>query len=219
MATRSIYELLDNKGDTESDTDGKEITFAAGSASSAAIAPTTKDKPRTLSCVVCTEDIIKSATLTLACGDVYCVDCLRGHLLSCCNDQTMFPPRCCKQQIPEDTIMGVLTDEGERARFALARIESETADKTYCSGVDCGRFVPPEKVERASNRADCTACGTQTCTLCKGQFHPRGECAQDMALQQLLDTAGTEGWRRCPGCRAVVELSTGCNHMTWVSRQ
>jgi hypothetical protein len=30
----------------------------------------------------------------------------------------------------------------------------------------------------------------------------------------VLALAEREGWKRCPGCRTMVELQYGCNHMT-----
>jgi hypothetical protein len=36
-------------------------------------------------------------------------------------------------------------------------------------------------------------------------------------LQQLLEFANANEWQRCYSCKTIVELDTGCNHMTYVT--
>ena len=40
------------------------------------------------------------------------------------------------------------------------------------------------------------------------------ECPQDYGLDATLEFAEHEGWRRCHSCRAMVELTVGCRHVT-----
>lgn len=62
----------------------------------------------------------------------------------------------------------------------------------------------------------CPSCEKTTCTTCKSAAHT-GDCLDDTALQQLLDTAGNEQWQRCYKCHHLVELEQGCKHITFVS--
>lgn len=49
--------------------------------------------------------------------------------------------------------------------------------------------------------------------LCKQAGHT-GDCAEDKAMEQTMELAKKEGWQKCPSCGRMVELNTGCNHMT-----
>lgn len=49
--------------------------------------------------------------------------------------------------------------------------------------------------------------------MCKGAAH-QGDCPEDEASNQLLALAEQEGWKRCPGCHRMVELTHGCYHMS-----
>jgi hypothetical protein len=40
------------------------------------------------------------------------------------------------------------------------------------------------------------------------------ECPQDFGLEATLEEAERQGWRRCYQCRALVELTVGCRHIT-----
>ncbi|KAH8198446.1 hypothetical protein TruAng_007378 [Truncatella angustata] len=97
------------------------------------------------------------------------------------------------------------------AKSDEVRVERETLDKTYCSNPTCSAFIPPGDIFR--DTAACRKCGDLTCSLCKQASHG-GVCPRDEASQQVLGMALTEGWQRCPTCQTLVELNTGCNHMT-----
>jgi hypothetical protein len=49
--------------------------------------------------------------------------------------------------------------------------------------------------------------------MCKRTAH-LGDCPSDSTLQEVLALAAENGWRRCDGCKVVVELTMGCNHIT-----
>ena len=78
----------------------------------------------------------------------------------------------------------------------------------------CSAFIRVENIE--NERATCPVCAEVTCTMCKAEAHT-GDCPADTALQLVLDTANENGWQRCYGCRRLVELDIGCNHITYVS--
>ncbi|KAL2207063.1 hypothetical protein CC79DRAFT_1383107 [Sarocladium strictum] len=68
--------------------------------------------------------------------------------------------------------------------FEAKAIEFSTKDRTYCFKPTCSQFIPPKDIDR--NVARCGSCRSKT----------------------------SMGWQRCNACKSVVELSTGCNHMT-----
>ena len=95
-------------------------------------------------------------------------------------------------------------------RVELKAIEHNTVDKTYCSNRGCPTFILPTDI--VNDRGRCAVCSTLTCTRCKERAH-EGNCeqARDDVVLQLAEE---HGWRRCFGCQALVELNTGCNHIT-----
>jgi hypothetical protein len=86
-----------------------------------------------------------------------------------------------------------------------------TKDRTYCAWPQCSSFIRPENIDGGVAR--CGKCGTTTCAICKDQAHD-GDCPQDPAIQQTRDLAIQEGWQTCYNCHSVVELDSGCYHMT-----
>jgi len=164
-------------------------------------------------CAVCFEEYRITSMFSLSCGDWYCVDCLKTLFLNATTDETLFPPRCCRQLIPLEYIQRELSINELRA-FRDSEIEFSTHDRTYCSNLRCGKFIPP--VDIAGDRAECPRCFDITCTACKAAFHEGNDCPADLALQATISLAHAQGWQRCYACRAMVELDYGCNHMTRV---
>lgn len=127
-------------------------------------------------------------------------------------DESLFPPRCCRQQIPMAYVRIFLNSELVQA-FEKKKIEFETPNRTYCYLPTCSAFINTQNI--SGERAACLECGSMTCTMCKGAAHT-GDCLNDASLQQVLDTARENGWQRCYSCWRLVELDHGCNHMTLV---
>lgn len=55
-------------------------------------------------------------------------------------------------------------------------------------------------------------CYSETCTNCKGAMH-YGTC-NEMASKDIFEAVEANGWQRCSACHRIVELGTGCNHIT-----
>lgn len=147
------------------------------------------------------------------CKDLYCVNCLKDLFIRATADESLFPPRCCRQEIPFDLVGNLLSEEEIRV-FDNAAVEFNTHDRTYCSNQSCGKFILPERINNETSRAECHSCDTDTCSLCKHAFHG-GDCTTDNALESVLNLAKGEGWQRCPDCKTMVELTYGCYHITY----
>ncbi|KFY00532.1 hypothetical protein O988_03272 [Pseudogymnoascus sp. VKM F-3808] len=145
------------------------------------------------------------------CRHEYCRDCLQSLFKAAITDESLFPPRCCGQQIPLDKVRIFLTSELAQA-FIEKKIEFETLNKTYCSVQTCSAFIDNSNI--SGNVGTCHECSSTTCTLCKAAAHNRDECPNDPALQQILDMVRENGWQRCNSCSSVVELNHGCYHIT-----
>lgn len=144
------------------------------------------------------------------CRHDYCRNCLDQLFRLSLEDETLFPPRCCRQPIPFRDVRVFLTADTAR-EFERKRPELETPNRTYCRLPTCSTWIPPRNI--LNDIGTCPSCGTATCTICKDATHP-GDCPNDETTQMLLQTADASGWQRCFQCRRVVELNYGCNHMT-----
>ncbi|KAJ4152947.1 hypothetical protein LMH87_009464 [Akanthomyces muscarius] len=178
----------------------------AGPSSSSAAAP---------ECVSCMEAIRPpSSAIHLPCSHRYCAGCMTRVLGAALDDdgESRFPARCCAQPLPvaEDPASSALLPADLVARYRARQREHGARNRTYCRS--CGQFIPPESVH--GNRATCIWCEAATCAWCKEAWHGEGECPADGAALETLRMAEERGWKRCPECRTLVELSTGCNHMT-----
>ncbi|CAK1357497.1 unnamed protein product [Cercospora beticola] len=85
-----------------------------------------------------------------------------------------------------------------------------TKNRTYCHDPACATFMPQESI--ISDVATCPQCRKTTCSICKSPSHS-GDCPEDEALNQLINTAESRQWQRCYQCKSMVELTQGCNHM------
>lgn len=128
-------------------------------------------------------------------------------------DETLFPPRCCRKTIAVTVIASELTRVQLNA-FRMAEVDFNTGDRTYCSNLACASFIPPP--DTMADKAFCAQCGSETCAICKGEFHKDTDCPYDPALHGTLALAEQKNWQRCHACRQLVELAIGCNHMAWV---
>ncbi|CZT24653.1 uncharacterized protein RCC_10379 [Ramularia collo-cygni] len=158
-------------------------------------------------CVACHDS---PGIIAVPCDHRYCVHCLTEVFRNAMSDGSAFPPRCCRQEIPIADIRLYL-DQSFVQEFEKRAVELGAAHQLYCYESTCSAFIPTDKI-RADDNAQCPDCSRWTCMHCKAQRHD-GDCQEDEKVQQLLQVASQEGWRRCE-CGIMIELNTGCHHMT-----
>ena len=163
------------------------------------------------SCVSCTEEKPESGLLRTACGHDYCRGCLVHLFESSFTDESLFPPRCCRRTIPLNSTGTLLTNR-HKAQYQEKAVEFGTSNRTYCCQATCSRFMKPENT--VGTIAICPSCSTMTCIKCKLGAHGVADCPNDMYAATLRELVQLNGWRACNNCRRVVELTTGCNHIT-----
>lgn len=159
-------------------------------------------------CIACSESHPEYDMIENSCSHVYCQGCVIRLLQNSLADESLFPPRCCRLPLPLETARGII-DDGLWARFEEKTIEHGDQHHTYCSNPACSRYILPTYVY--GTIGTCRLCNRQTCTLCKKINH-QGECVDDRA--EVLELARAEGWQRCSNCSHLVELRSGCNHIT-----
>ncbi|PFH60225.1 hypothetical protein XA68_11290 [Ophiocordyceps unilateralis] len=165
---------------------------------------------RTSVCNVCDEQRVSSDMIQCPCKHEYCRGCLESYLKASMEDESLFPPRCCQQPIPLGPKDIQMSPE-LLVRFQAKKREFEARNKTYCHEPTCSAFVPVQYVN--NDVACCERCAKTTCVVCKQKSH-EGDCPQDPIMQQLLRIASKYRWQRCYACSTLIELDTGCNHMT-----
>lgn len=207
----ALYVSVPTESDfSELEGTNKHSDSESGDAESSAWAAT-RTNPKALSrrCTVCYENVRFFDTARVPCGHEYCRECLQDLYRASMTDDSLFPPRCCKQPITSGGVRIFLTSD-IIAQYEQKKIEVETPDRTYCSNPTCSVFIRSANI--VGDQGTCSVCTTTTCTICKAASHT-GDCPSDTALAQLLETANENGWQRCFSCRSVVDLEIGCNHM------
>ncbi|KAK0640778.1 hypothetical protein B0T16DRAFT_514746 [Cercophora newfieldiana] len=160
-------------------------------------------------CIACNEETYSTEIVQCAsCPHKYCRACLESLFRLSLTDTTLFPPKCCGQLIPLETCRILLSPDLIK-QFQDKKLEFDTPGRTYCHRPTCSTFLPP-----STNPATCPKCLTQTCIKCKNAYHGTNNCGEDLATQEILRLATTEGWQRCPSCKTMVDLAHGCNHIT-----
>ncbi|KAI1639556.1 hypothetical protein F4809DRAFT_648609 [Biscogniauxia mediterranea] len=164
-------------------------------------------------CVSCLEDFSPMLMIKAPCHS-YCPECFRRLIAAACDNEQQWPPKCCLNAIPDATVT-LHVDEGLKQRYRERAQEWSlpVGERVYCSEPACAAWVRPREVDRAGDRARCSA-GHLTCTICRGRAHAGSACPQDRDLARTQELADEEGWKRCPGCRAFVEHREACQHMT-----
>ena len=163
-----------------------------------------------IECISCSDKRPQLDISRCPCSHNYCRDCLQSLFHACLSDESLFPPRCCGKPIPLDSCRAHLSSTlaGE---FLAKKVEFETPNRTYCHQPACSAFIPPQFID--GEVGTCVRCKNKTCAVCKGSSH-QGDCPHDPAAQALLAVAQENGWQQCYGCRRLVELDHGCNHMS-----
>lgn len=170
-----------------------------------------QQETQNIRCVACEDrHSLKKVFYPAPCGHNYCIACVEELHRSAMQDETLYPPRCCQQEMPWGSVRLIVDDELE-ADFEEKREELSTKNRTYCHKANCSAFI--SGVHIAGNIATCPECHDTTCAICKAASHA-GDCPADEEIERTLNLAENQGWRRCGECRKVIELVLGCNHIT-----
>jgi len=188
----------------------KTRILSLGQICTAAVAKSSLPAKLERRCVSCGDLVQPSRSVHCPCSHDYCHDCIIELFSAAASDESLFPPRCCKQAIPfalgQEFLPAPLVKE-----FRLKVVEYATPNRTYCHKLFCSAFIPPLSI--AADIGTCLECKSETCTICKGESH-KDDCPEDPAMKEVLRLASENGWQRCPSCRRMVELEIGCYHMS-----
>lgn len=161
-------------------------------------------------CISCLEDKLFFDLARAPCDHEYCRTCLRVLFGSALADESLFPPRCCGEQITIGSVRMWL-DSDLVLNFHKKKEEYDTPNRIYCHVNTCSEWIRPENIE--DEVATCQKCMDRTCTLCKAAVHGREGCPEDVDLQLVHEMARENEWQQCRSCSRIVELTHGCMHI------
>ncbi|KAF9220744.1 hypothetical protein BS17DRAFT_298861 [Gyrodon lividus] len=175
-------------------------------------------------CPVCFNEVV--VPTSLECGHKWCRTCLTGYLTSAV-DNKMFPLRClgdeatCTRCIPLSLARKLLpaADFNAVIEAAFWSYAHNRPDEFYhCPTPNCTqvyRSAPPNAV------LQCPSCLVRICPACHIESHDGLTCEERDAAEDKLFKEWTSNHdvKSCPGCKAPIERSEGCNHMTCIRCQ
>jgi hypothetical protein len=165
-------------------------------------------------CNVCYETEVKG--YSLACDHLHCVQCMGKLFRAALRDNILLPLRCC--EIPIDMNIAYDLLNQDHANLILKRVEEKEArNKMYCPS--CSSFVNLDLIDTTDGNEFLCSCDTFVCIVCKTGAHPGITCRQNQGVQSgsddmVLELSREQGWKQCPKCSVLIELRSGCNHMT-----
>ena len=167
-------------------------------------------------CTSCFDELPDNKAVDMPCHHKYCSPCFSQLILTATINEATFPPKCCLQEIPKKTMRDHLSPKA-LAQFDEKALEYAVpvGNRYYCVSPKCAKWIDTRISRRVNGILECPHCAVKLCTTCRGPQHPSNEdCPQDYGLGSTLDQAERAGWRRCYRCRAIVELTSGCRHIT-----
>lgn len=176
-----------------------------------------QDKPAEIKeCTSCFDSIPDLQSVLLPCRHPYCGSCFSQLVSTALQSEDTFPPKCCLQEIPR-RILDTSLSSPEMIEYDQKALEYaiDVASRYYCGSPECAKWIDTRKANRQNGSLECPHCKFWMCTSCRGAQHTANEdCPQDFGLSAALEQAERAGWRRCYNCRTMVELNTGCRHIT-----
>lgn len=167
-------------------------------------------------CTGCFDEVPNKKAVDMPCHHKYCSPCFAELVRTGIQSEATFPPKCCLTEVPKKLMRQHLPPK------ALAQFEEKAleyavpvANRFYCVSHSCGKWIDTRIARRTNGALECPHCAVKLCTVCRGPQHAANqECPQDFDLDRTMEQAERAGWRRCYSCRAMVELNTGCRHIT-----
>ncbi|RMY20243.1 hypothetical protein D0865_16695, partial [Hortaea werneckii] len=172
------------------------------------------DRPKTGHCVACRDDKDFFDVARVPCKNKHehCRECLAELFRLFLTDESLFPPRCDRAEIPLNYVR-ILLPPHLAKDFEAKYQELSTANRVHCHDPNCAAWrYPKSMVNDDSNTSTCPECDKTTYAMCKAPSHS-GDCPEEESLQQFVSIANAEEWQRCSECKRFVGLNTGFHHI------
>ena len=139
----------------------------------------------TVECIACETAKTRCDIVTTPCGHFYCASCITDLFEHSMIDESLYPPRFCKESIDLELVRRHLKP-GLASTFEQKSVELNTKNRIYCSEPACNTFILPRNIE--NDIASCRECPRTTCVNCRHESHS-GDCPEDADLQRLQAVA------------------------------
>ncbi|KAG6329978.1 hypothetical protein ID866_9111 [Astraeus odoratus] len=155
------------------------------------------------------------ASFRAPCSHHFCPECAIEMVEAASRDPQLLPLQCCKVLLPVDPLVNFLPQRRRTAiKYKLMEASVPPTQRLYCPKQTCSVFMGESaKNERPATELTCPKCYTRVCTSCKNIAHPGDTCKQNSLAIMVRELAASNKWQTCPGCKMIVERTSGCPHM------
>lgn len=176
-------------------------------------------------CPICFEEVTAEENASLTCNHVVCKSCAKDYMTSLINDarvdsETFTCPGedCACEYNPYHVLE--LCGESALEKYIRFKVDKKfeiSPYAVYCANKKCGKLLVSNPDTR---KVVCTNndCQKKTCSYCKKRYHIgpcrlrfRVKSSNDYKFKMYVLRVGA---KHCPRCKAVIEKTQGCNHMT-----
>ncbi|KAK4549466.1 hypothetical protein LTR36_006463 [Oleoguttula mirabilis] len=102
-------------------------------------------------CVACRDPHDSDHCYQVPCQHYYCDECLGDLFSRATTDESLYPPRCCRTDIPFEDISTYLPD-GVRTKFERKMEELDDRARVYCRRPSCGASAELSSATPAARR-------------------------------------------------------------------
>lgn len=166
-------------------------------------------------CIACGDKVPAKQTFRAPCAHHYCRECIANFAKASMKDETLYPLQCCQIRMPAKKVDRQLP-KPLQTQFRAKTVEYSVppATRVYCANQKCSAFLCSSDTRNRKAEMTCRVCGTTICLACKNRRHSGEECLEAGLQRDLKRLADDKNWQSCPGCRAIVERTDGCSHIT-----
>ncbi|OOF91285.1 hypothetical protein ASPCADRAFT_57292 [Aspergillus carbonarius ITEM 5010] len=166
-------------------------------------------------CASCLDIMPVECLISMPCQHKYCSRCLKQMVFTVMPDEGLFPPRCCKQKVPTEVILPVLTPKERTVYLAKTQEYAVPArERWYCPAATCGRFIPPKHLNGKLSSQSCPYCSTTFCSGCRFPGLTSKDYFPDPGLVAVFEDPRLGKGQRGFKCGSLVDLLFNCDHVT-----
>ncbi|KAG1756892.1 uncharacterized protein EDB91DRAFT_1233581 [Suillus paluster] len=166
-----------------------------------------------LECIACGDKLPPKQSFRAPCAHHYCRECIANFAKASTRDESLYPLQCCQIRMPAKKVAQQLP-KSLQIRFCAKSVEYSVspATRVYCANEKCSAFLCSSDTRKVNTT--CRMCGTMMCLACRNRRHAGEGCVEAGLQRDLKRLADDKNWQSCPGCRAIVERTDGCSHIT-----
>ncbi|KAJ1276825.1 hypothetical protein BS78_05G245300 [Paspalum vaginatum] len=178
-------------------------------------------------CKICLEHVLDVHRTSRGCEHAFCAACLDRHISTKNLDgvsDVKCPGEYCGSVLDPELCHGIIsreTFEGWGAALCKSMVLRDS-NVFYCPFKDCSEMMVDDHGGEVVTESECPVCRRLFCARCRVPWHAGITCDEyeqlapgDRGKEDLvaLEMAKEKKWKRCPGCKLLVERHEGCVHI------